>query len=71
MITGRDLISQLTDQPLGTCLLLQCNMVRIQEQDFLDDLTRDQVEEALQVKTDIVKSSGRDFIEAVLKHEKE
>ena len=46
-------------------------MVRIQEQDFLDDLTRDQVEEALQVKTDIVKSSGRDFIEAVLKHEKE
>ena len=71
LITGRDLISQLTDQPLGTCLLLPCNMVRIQEQDFLDDLTRDQVEEALQVKTDIVKSSGRDFIEAVLKHEKE
>lgn len=71
LITGRDLISQLTDQSLGTCLLLPCNMVRIQEQDFLDDLTRDQVEEALQVKTDIVKSSGRDFIEAVLKHEKE
>lgn len=71
LITGRDLISQLTDQPLGTYLLLPCNMVRIQEQDFLDDLTRDQVEDALQVKTDIVKSSGRDFIEAVLKHEKE
>lgn len=70
LITGRDLINQLTDQLLGTCLLLPCNMVRIQEQDFLDDLTRDQVEEALQVKTDIVKSSGRDFIEAVLKHEK-
>lgn len=70
LITGRDLISQLTDQPLGTCLLLPCNMVRIQEQDFLDDLTRVQVEDALQVKTDIVKSSGRDFIEAILKHEK-
>ena len=51
LITG-----QRSDQPayrisrLGTCLLLPCNMVRIQEQDFLDDLTRDQVEEALQVQ---------------------
>lgn len=66
LITGKDLIRQLKDKELGSCLLLPCNMVRVQEQDFLDDLTLEQVEEALQVKTDIVKSSGQDFVDAIL-----
>ncbi|MDO5589445.1 MAG: DUF512 domain-containing protein [Lachnospiraceae bacterium] len=71
LITGQDLVGQLKGRPLGNRLLLPCNMVRTQEQDFLDDMTREQVEDALQVETDIVKSSGQDFIEAILQVEKE
>lgn len=67
MITGQDLISQLQGRPLGDCLLLPCNMLRSGEEVFLDDVTVSELEEALQVKVDIVKSSGQDFIDAVLK----
>ncbi len=41
-------------------------MLRNGEEVFLDDVTLDQLKEALQVQIDIVKSSGQDFIEAVL-----
>ena len=67
LITGQDLISQLQGRPLGDCLLLPCNMLRSGEEVFLDDVTVSELEEALQVKIDIVKSSGQDFIDAVLK----
>lgn len=33
---------------------------------FLDDITVEELEKALQVKVDIVKSSGRDFVNAIL-----
>lgn len=66
LITGQDLISQLKEKPLGEKLLLPCNMLRIEEQDFLDDVTIQDVKDALQVSVDIVKSSGQDFIDAVL-----
>lgn len=66
LITGQDLISQLKGKPLGEKLLLPCNMLRIEEQDFLDDVTIQDVKDALQVPVDIVKSSGQDFIDAVL-----
>ena len=32
----------------------------------MDDITVPQLEEALQVRVDIVKSSGQDFVETVL-----
>ncbi len=66
LITGRDLIAQLRGQELGDRLLLPCNMFRSGEEVFLDDVTLAEVEEALQVRADIVKSSGQDFIDAVL-----
>ena len=66
LITGRDLIGQLKGKALGEKLLLPCNMLRIEEQDFLDDVTLQDVKDALQVPVDIVKSSGQDFIDAVL-----
>ncbi len=66
LITGQDLIGQLTGKPLGSRLLLPVNMFRSGEDVFLDDVTRQQVEKALQVPVNIVKSSGRDFVEAVL-----
>ena len=58
LITGGDLIRQLKGKDLGERLLLPCNMFRSEEDVFLDDVTLAEVEEALQVRADIVKSSG-------------
>lgn len=66
LITGKDLIRQLKGKPLGDRLLLPCSMFRSGETVFLDDITLKDVREALQVEADIVKSSGQDFIKAVL-----
>ena len=66
LITGQDLIEQLKDKELGSRLLLPCNMFRSGEEVFLDDITLKQVEETLQVKADIVKSSGQDFVNSVI-----
>lgn len=66
LITGQDLIAQLKGRELGERLLLPCNMFRSDEEVFLDDITLPEVEEALQVRIDIVKSSGQDFIEAII-----
>ena len=41
-------------------------MFRSGEEVFLDDLTGQDVENALQVPVNIVKSSGHDFVEALL-----
>lgn len=66
LITGQDLIAQLRDKPLGSRLLLPECMFRSGEEVFLDDITRQEVENALQVPVNIVKSSGQDFVNAVL-----
>lgn len=66
LITGQDLQAQLSGRPLGSRLLLPCCMLRNGEEVFLDDVTLDQLKETLQVQIDIVKSSGQDFIEAIL-----
>ncbi len=66
LITGGDLIKQLSGQPLGNRLLLPCSMLRDGEEVFLDDVTVSDVNKALQVEIDIVKSSGQDFIESII-----
>ncbi len=66
LITARDLIAQLKGKELGSRLLLPEAMFRSGEEVFLDDLTRTDVQNALQVPVNIVKSSGHDFVEAVL-----
>ncbi len=67
LITGRDLAKQLSGKPLGERLLLPCAMFRSGEEVFLDDMTREELQNALQVRVDIVKSSGHDFVEAILR----
>ena len=41
-------------------------MLKADEDVFLDDVTTGQLSDALQVQIDIVKSSGQDFIDAIL-----
>ena len=66
LITGQDLTAQLKGKQLGNRLLIPCNMLKTDEDIFLDDLTVREVSDALQVPLDIVKSSGQDLIDAVL-----
>lgn len=66
LITGQDLIRQLRGKPLGSRLILPSCMFRSGEEVFLDDVTKDEVKTALQVPVNIVKSSGQDFVNAVL-----
>lgn len=67
LITGQDLKKQLDGKPLGTRLLLPCNMLRDGEEVFLDDVTLSELKETLQVEIDVVKSSGQDLVNAILR----
>ena len=66
LLTGQDIRDQLLGQELGSRLLLPQNVLRSGETVFLDDLTVADLEKALQVPINIVKSSGCDFVSAVL-----
>ena len=71
LVTAQDIMAQLAGKELGgERLLLPCNMLRADEDVFLDDYTVSQVSEALQVPVVIVKSSGQDLIDAVLEERK-
>ena len=64
LITGQDLRVQLTGRKLGEKLLLPAEMFRSGEEVFLDDVTRAQLESALQVPVGIVKSEGHQLVKA-------
>lgn len=66
LLTGQDLLKQLKGKKLGSRLLLPACVFRSGEEVFLDDFTRKDLERALQVPINIVKSSGYDFVNAVL-----
>ncbi len=67
LLTGQDLLAQLKGKPLGEKLLLPQNVLKSGETVFLDDMTLADLEKALQVPIDIVKSSGQDLLDAILK----
>ena len=66
LLTGQDILAQLKGKPLGRRVLLPQNVLRSGEEVFLDDLTLEELKNTLQVEINIVKSSGCDFIDAVL-----
>ncbi len=66
LLTGQDLLTQLKGQALGDKLLLPQNVLKSGETVFLDDMTLAELEKALQVPIDIVKSSGQDLLDAMI-----
>lgn len=66
LLTGQDIEAQLKDRNLGERLLLPQCILRSGEDVFLDDMHVPDLEKSLQVPIDIVKSSGWDFVEAVM-----
>lgn len=71
LITGQDLVKQIKGQQnagmeLGDTLNIPSNMLRSGEQVFLDDMTVDEAEKALNMRVVPVESGGKDFLEAII-----
>ena len=66
LLTGRDIIGQLKDEPLGDTLLLPVNVLRSGEEVLLDDVTVSDISEALGVPVKIIGSSGDDLVRGIL-----
>ena len=66
LLTGKDLIEQLSGRDLGEALLLPECLLRNGEDVLLDDITVPQIAETLQTKINIVQSDGISFTDAVL-----
>ena len=67
LLTGGDIIAQLKNKPLGTRLLLPSNVLRSGERYLLDDVTLDEISEALSVPIDIIGSDGAASVTSVFK----
>ncbi len=65
LITGGDLVAQLQGKPLGNALLISRNMLKADEDIFLDDMTLEQAQESLGVPIVCVEDSGYDFLEKI------
>ncbi|MBP5617519.1 MAG: DUF512 domain-containing protein, partial [Clostridia bacterium] len=66
LITGRDLIAQLKDQPLGDRLLLPACMFRSEGDVTLDDISVEEIEEALHVRVVQTSGGGYELLAALL-----
>lgn len=66
LITGKDMINQLKDKELGDYLFISRNMLKDDEDIFLDDVTLEEVEKALNIKAVVTEYDGSDFIEKII-----
>lgn len=70
LLTGGDIVAQLKGKDLGDALMLPCNCLKADEDIFLDDMTLEEFQNALQVPVIIVQSSGIDFLSSIIEMEK-
>lgn len=66
LVTGQDLIAQLKGKDLGTELLIPSTMLRHEQDRFLDDVTREEVEEVLSIPLRTTGNDGFDLLETIL-----
>ena len=66
LLTGQDIKKQLQGKELGSRLLLPENTLKCDEEIFLDDMTLDELRDALQVEIYIVKSNGADLVNGAI-----
>ncbi|BCN31311.1 DUF512 domain-containing protein [Anaeromicropila herbilytica] len=67
LLTGQDIIKQLKGKDLGEFLILPDVLLRADTDILLDDMTVQDIENALQIPIRIVKSDGQSLIDTVLK----
>lgn len=66
LITAQDLIKQLTGKDLGDELLLSKSMLKSDEDIFLDDITLEEVEKALNIKVRKIDNDGFALLDGIL-----
>lgn len=66
LITGKDLIEQLSDKDLGDELLISSSMLRAENDMFLDDITVTELENKLKIKVKAINNCGEDFVNAII-----
>jgi putative radical SAM enzyme (TIGR03279 family) len=66
LLTGQDIIKQLRGKELGEALLLPDVMLRSGEEVLLDDLTVQDLENALQISIRIVQSDGESLLKRII-----
>lgn len=69
LLTGGDIARQLEGKDLGEALLLPCNTLKADENIFLDDMTLEELQNALQVPVIIVQSSGMELFNRIIETE--
>ncbi|OJU11770.1 MAG: Fe-S oxidoreductase [Clostridiales bacterium 43-6] len=67
LITGQDIINQLKGKNLGTELFIPSVMLKHEENIFLDDITVDELSEALNVPVTAVPVDGYEFFSSITK----
>ena len=70
LLTGGDIVAQIKDKELGDAVFLPCNCLKADEDIFLDDMTLNEFQNALQVPVIIVQSSGMDFLDSLIEMER-
>jgi putative radical SAM enzyme (TIGR03279 family) len=71
LLTGKDIIEQLKEHNIGDYVIISRNMLRSGEDIFLDDITVEAMEKALDRKIIIADYSGEDLIEKINEFSKE
>ncbi len=66
LITGQDIITQLSKEELGDAVLISANMLRHEGDKFLDDVTLEALSEELKTRVVTVENDGAEFISALL-----
>lgn len=65
LLTGQDIIAQLKDKDLGEELFLPSNVLKADEDIFLDDISLEELSDSLQVPVNIIQSEGEDFVNKI------
>ncbi len=66
LVTGQDIVKQLKGKDLGETLLIPCNMLRMGENVFLDDLSLTDLEEELSLPLTVVDEDGESFVRCII-----
>ncbi|MGE5629983.1 MAG: DUF512 domain-containing protein [Caulobacteraceae bacterium] len=66
LITGNDIIKQLTGKDTGGNIFIPDNMLKSGEKIFLDDLTVEDIEKQLGVKVTVCREDGSDLVKNIL-----
>lgn len=67
LLTGQDIERQLKGRELGDELLLPCNVLKADQDIFLDDMSLSALSQSLQVPVNIIQSEGQDFVNKIIR----